>query len=294
MERVRAKSVGARNAKTMTAMTARASALRRAAPSALGAAYACAVALCGMMIVWIARAPGSCAPAYLSAMKDASFREASDRAVPRTLLTKYRRNFAVCATHVLPASVWCAIAPFQIHPTARKRFPKAHRIAGRVFFALSAAMTYGYGVIHARDLHFHANDFPSLKREENMSFWFDYGKIPGLSFVRIEHLGAAWFAFTACAAYAAVAFPPRNFAAHRAWTWRHIAAGLSVALQRVFIALHHVYFNAAYGFGHAHGVPELQKPIFADSLIFGVVVAVVACESCVALARPPRDRAKTS
>jgi amino acid permease len=115
-----------------------------------------------------------------------------------------------------------------------------------------------------------------------------------LSFVRIEHLGAAWFAFTACAAYVAVAFPPRNFAAHRAWTWRHVAAGLSVALQRVFIALHHVYFNAAHGFGHAHGVPELQKPIFADSLIFGVVVAVVACESCVALARPPRDRAKKS
>ena len=80
MERVRAKSVGARNAKTMTARA-----------SALGAAYACAAALCGMMIVWIARAPGSCAPAYLSAMKDASFREASDRAVPRTLLTKYKK-----------------------------------------------------------------------------------------------------------------------------------------------------------------------------------------------------------
>ena len=94
--------------------------------------------LCVMMILWIWFAPGSCSP-ISRAMDDARFRRASEALVPANLVLKYRDHLAVCVAHVLPASAWCAIAPFQIHPSARKRFPRAHRIAGRVFFALSAS-----------------------------------------------------------------------------------------------------------------------------------------------------------
>lgn len=248
--------------------------------------YVGVLMLCVMMILWIWFAPGSCSP-ISRAMDDARFRRASEALVPANLVLKYRDHLAVCVAHVLPASAWCAIAPFQIHPSARKRFPRAHRIAGRVFFALSASMTYGYVLIHRRDLHFHATDFPTLARDERASLWIPYRRL-GLSFVHVEHAGAAWFAYTATRAFAAVASSTRNFAAHRAWTWRHLAAGLGIALQRVFIWVHHLCFDLARGSGYSRGVAELQKPIFGDSLVYGGAVAALYCEWCVSFLTPAK------
>lgn len=249
--------------------------------------YVGVLTLCVMMISWIWFAPGSCSP-ISNAMDDARFRRASDALVPANLVLKYRNHLAVCLAHVLPASAWCAIAPFQIHPSARRRFPRAHRIAGRVFFALSASMTYGYVLIHRRDLHFHATDFPTIARDELASLWIPYRRL-GASFVHVEHAGAMWFAYTAIRAFTAVAFTStRNFAVHRfavhrAWTWRHLAAGLGVALQRVFIWVHHLAFDVSRGYGYSRGVPEFQKPIFGDSLVYGGAVAALYAEWCVSL-----------
>jgi hypothetical protein len=263
--------------------------MRREYDVVLRIGYVGVTALCGMMFVWIWVAPGSCSTVF-NAIEDKGFATVSDGLVPRTLITKYRKHLAVCVAHVLPASVWSAIAPFQIHPAARKRFPRAHRYAGRLFLIISASMTYGYYLINKRGLHFHANDFPTIPTEERTSFWIDYGAV-GLSFVHVEHFGAMWFAFTAMRAYIAVATPPRNFTAHRAWTWRHIASGLAVALQRVFLFIHHGAFRV---FGATASTPELMKPIFSDSLVYGGVFAAVFCEVCILRAHPARARFKTS
>ena len=148
-------------------------------------------------------------------------------------------------------------------------------------------MTYGYVLIHRRDLHFHATDFPTLARDERASLWIPYRRL-GLSFVHVEHAGAAWFAYTATRAFAAVASSTRNFAAHRAWTWRHLAAGLGIALQRVFIWVHHLCFDLARRSGYSRGVAEFQKPIFGDSLVYGAAIAGLYCEWCVSFLTPAK------
>lgn len=238
--------------------------------------YVGVASLCLMMVCWIWFAPGSCSATYRAPESEAA--AFSDGFVPATLITKYRGHLGVCVAHVLPASVWSAIAPFQIHPAARRRFPAAHRYAGRLFLLISALMTYGYVLIHQRDLHFHANDFPTIPRDAHMSFWLNYSAVPGASFVLFEHAGAAWFFYTAVRSYLAVATSKRDFSSHRIWTWRHIAAGLGVALQRVFLVVHHVAFALV---GVDSRTPERMKPIFADSLLLGGFVAAVYCELCV-------------
>lgn len=240
----------------------------------LRAGYMAVSALCVQMFIWIWFAPGSCT-LLRSVLRDEMRTSAF---VPSNLVLKYRKHFAVCATHVLPASVWCALIPFQLHPRARKRYMKLHRITGRVFFAAGASMTYGYYLIHKRGLHFHMTDFPTLPSDESISFVFDYSKV-GMSFVHFEHTGGIWFAYTLVRAFTAIAVS-RDFMQHRVWTWRHVAAGLAVALQRVFIFVHHMFFTLVYGYGYSH-VPEIQKPIFADSLVYGGIVAVLYCEMCV-------------
>lgn len=237
--------------------------------------------LCVMMVFWIWYAPGSCTPLRTPLRMDQDwYRRKSDAYVPLNLVTKYAKHFAVCATHVLPASGWCAIAPFQLHPSARKRFPRAHRVLGKVFFILGTSMIYGYWLIHRRGLHFHLTDFPTISQNEKMSLWIDYARLGGFTFVQFEHASAVWFFYTLSRAYVAVAFR-RNFTEHRIWVWRHVAAGSTVAAQRVLIAVHHALFSLLRHPGFSHGVPELQKPIFADSLILGGCFCVLYCEWCV-------------
>lgn len=159
------------------------------------AGYVGVTLLCVLMVFWIWYAPGSCTP-LRNAMDQGWYREKSDAYVPSNLVTKYAKHFAVCATHVLPASGWCAIAPFQLHPMARKRFPRAHRVLGKVFFALGTSMVYGYWLIHRRGLHFHLTDFPTISQNDKMSLWIDYARLGGFTFVQFEHASAAWFFYT--------------------------------------------------------------------------------------------------
>ena len=49
---------------------------------------------------------------------------------PVSVLSKYRDHPAVQLTHILPAALWSAAIPFQLHPGSRKRSPRLHRAVG--------------------------------------------------------------------------------------------------------------------------------------------------------------------
>ena len=235
--------------------------------------YLATAALCAQMVLWIWLSPGSCSTLFR--LSDAGAKRAARRlgaVVPASLVLKYREHAVVCFTHVLPASAWSLLAPFQLHPGWRKRYLSAHRWTGRVFFAASASMLYGYFEIHKRGLHFHLTDFAPGTRG---SFWLP----ASFPFVWFEHVCAAWFAYAGARALFAIVVR-RDVARHRFWTWRHVAAGLSVALQRVFVFAHHALFALARGDGAA-ATPGMQKPIFADSLVYGACAAVAFAEACV-------------
>jgi hypothetical protein len=76
---------------------------------------------------------------------------------------------------------------------------------------------------------------------------------------------------------------------HRSWAIRHVAAGLSVATQRVFI-------GASHGWCRLNSLrcedPIPQKGIFSDSLALGVLTCVVAGEVAIRDLRVLDTRAK--
>ena len=64
---------------------------------------------------------------------------------------------------------------FAVESWIRKHRPRLHRRVGRILIAVSASMTAGYVLIHVRGLHFHTNDFSTLKQGEGLSVlapWF--------------------------------------------------------------------------------------------------------------------------
>lgn len=285
-----------------------------------------------MMFFWVLVSPGSCVASAFPESGAGAFsrirrRHERDvvqgvaRVVPPSLIAKYRAHPAVCLSHVLPSALWSALVPTQLHGGFRRRFPRAHRVAGRVVVVVVVAMTAGYVAIHRRRLHFHANDFPSLADGDAMSLvapgaWRAIGRAvraiagtrPGDSsgsvsdsdsdfardgFAAFEHAAAAWFAWTAVATvWIAVR---RNGAmwidAHRAWATRHVGAGLSVAAQRAALLVAHGACRAVAGAADACQSPRTQKAIFADALAFGAAACVGAAEVAVRDARRI-DRAK--
>lgn len=277
-----------------------------AANARLKVLYATAVGLCVMMVAWVVVTPGSCtaSTSTVPPMGEADGRHPNDEAVaaaiaryvPVTLVTKYHAHPEVCAAHVLPSVMWSVLAPTQLHPRLRRACPRAHRICGRMLIAVAGLMTGGYAIIHRRGLHFHANDFPSLARGEALS-----ALAPGLwerlggggragaiaAFIAFEHCAAGWFAGTAAMTLiSAVRRQPRRLLAHRAWAVRHVAAGLSVAMQRVLIFVAHgACAGAAWLLpGHAARTcttPEVQKGIFADALVLGTALCLGAAELAV-------------
>jgi hypothetical protein len=301
-----------------------------AARRRLHALRMCATALCAMMFFWVLVSPGSCVASAFSESGAGAFsrlrrRHERDaipgiaRVVPPSLITKYRAHPAVCVSHVLPSAVWSALVPTQLHGGFRRRFPRAHRVAGRVVVVVVVVMTAGYVAIHRRRLHFHANDFPSLAEGDAMSLvapgaWRALGRavraIAGTrhgdagasdkgadaardGFAAFEHAAAAWFAWTAVATVWIAA--RRNGAtwidAHRAWATRHVGAGLSVAAQRAALLVAHGACRAVAGDADACQSPRTQKAIFADALAFGAAACVGAAEVAVRDARRI-DRAK--
>ena len=285
------------------------------------ALYLAATTLCAMMISWVIFAPGSCTSSFIAANGPAkglgggyeTQLESWTRFVPRTLVTKYRDNTLVCLLHVLPSVLWSGLVPFQLNPWFRNRRPRLHRLFGRVLMAVTASMTAGYVMIHVRGLHFHQNDFPTLKQGEGLSvlapwFWPWLGRcIHACTFGMAGSNDQAAFAFVTCETCAAVYWgitlvlagcyawryatgaQKLHIIRHRSWAIRHVAAGLSVATQRVFI-------GASHGWCRLNSLrcedPIPQKGIFSDSLALGVLTCVVAGEVAIRDLRVLDTRAK--
>jgi hypothetical protein len=229
----------------------------------LQVAYLAVSAVAFMMVWWILVFPASCHAVYRQAWSDVLvFLKVTDF-VPLTLLTKY--NVQVCLSHQLPAVLWSVAVPLQLHPAWRGSYPQMHRIVGRGFLLLSAIMMLGVWLIDQQGLHFHINDFPTLRHHEASSFVFP-AHVPRLEIMVV------YFLFTG--ACAGVQASRKRFASHRTWVLRHVAGGFWVAVQRLLI-------------GVAHGVlrpladtrqPRLQKAIFADAAYLGILLSIILAE----------------
>lgn len=129
------------------------------------------------------------------------------------------------------------------------------------------------------------------------------------AFLVYEHCAIVWFAVTAVMTWWSAWWGSRSarlarltagtsgggggggwVVAHRAWAVRHIAAGLSVAAQRVIIFSAHGVCRAAAATtfepftdidGSFCSSPRIQKGIFADSLVVGTALCVVVAEVAV-------------
>ena len=150
------------------------------------------------------------------------------RVVPEAVITKYQGHTLVQFTHIVPAAIWAAIVPFQLHPTWRHRHRKLHRILGYVFVITALPIAAGIGFIVQRKLT-NTYDFPddNLPPQNKL---LDVGNPPGLALL------ALWFAGTAL--YAAHLARTKRYQEHKYWIIRHVAGGSFVALQRfLFIPL---------------------------------------------------------
>jgi uncharacterized membrane protein len=265
------------------------------AETRLKSAYVACAGLCGFMLWWVIALPGSCHGTYLEAYKDVLAVVRTDRFMPFSLLTKYGPHLSgmpvglffsrsrsllrvylltkfgphlsVCLTHQLPSIFWSAALPFQLHPEVRRRFPKTHRIVGRVWLSVSALLMYGVYLIDSKHLHYHINDFPSLRLEEAVSL--------GLP-EHVPHLDALVYHFLVTGACALRAAIRRDINEHRRWVCRHIAGGLWVAVQRVLIGVMHFVGGTLLGFDMMD--LRIQKAVFGDSAYLGVVLAIAVAE----------------
>lgn len=193
----------------------------------LQAAYLTVSAVAAMMIWWILVFPASCHAVYRQAWSDVLVYLKVANFVPLTLLTKY--NVQVCLSHQLPAVLWSGAVPLQLHPAWRGGHPQLHRLVGRVFFLLSVLMMFGVWLIDQQGLHFHINDFPTLRHHEASSFVFP-AHVPRLEIMMV------YFLFTG--ACAGVQASRKRFASHRTWVLRHVAGGFWVQfLKSVWLVL---------------------------------------------------------
>jgi hypothetical protein len=190
--------------------------------------------------------------------------------LPINLLAKYKGEHAVQFLHVLPAAFWSLLIPFQLNTKFRNEHGTAHRYSGYVFVALSLSITAGLGAIHQRGLYYHLTDFPSIPTEAHLSeFGFD----------RVNHvrffLGVmAWFSFSMMVAlyYA----PQRKFSKHQEFIYRHVAAGIWVAVQRLYV------------FVRDSDTLEGQKAAFGDGAFIGVALTVLGAELAIYCTRASR------
>lgn len=233
----------------------------------LMALYIALCGLCVMMVSWILVMPGSWmlgnpfVPERLSKFTEDLFRKNVDEGkvpVPPSLVFKYKGHTLVQMLHILPAAIWSAIIPFQLHPDARKMYRGAHKVSGYIFAFMSVCIFLGIGVIDQRGLYYHLVDFPGIPHNEHES---EFGLSHHVEFFKIV---ALWFFFTiVVAVYKAT---KRQYAAHQRFILRHIAAGIWVAVQRL-------YFLAR----NKNDRPG-QKETFGDGAFIGLAITVAAAE----------------
>eukprot|EP00192_Tetraselmis_astigmatica_P015593 CAMPEP_0117648086 /NCGR_PEP_ID=MMETSP0804-20121206/201_1 /TAXON_ID=1074897 /ORGANISM="Tetraselmis astigmatica, Strain CCMP880" /LENGTH=148 /DNA_ID=CAMNT_0005453633 /DNA_START=381 /DNA_END=827 /DNA_ORIENTATION=- len=120
----------------------------------------------------------------------------------------------------------------QLNASLRKRSPSVHRASGYVFFLSCGLLTAGFFIIDQRQLH--AKNIWMPDTDDAHPF---LERLP-------LHAIMAWFVITALLAWYQAAIR-RDFKAHQRFMYRHLAAGLWVAVQRILYAAEIILFEGA-------------------------------------------------
>lgn len=237
--------------------------------------YVAVSSLCAMMVSWVLVFPASWRAG--DSVHDERLRgiwEDAEAAgvplpTPLNLVLKYAGHSFVQLTHILPSAMWAAMIPIQLNPKVRSQYRRAHRWAGYGFFGSSLLVLIGFFAITHRKLDYIHSDFPTIPHHEHLSDL-------GLDWVPYEALAvcmAVWFGATATMAL--LKARARDFAAHKRWVYRHVASGLWVALQRVYVL--------AIG-SSCRGKPTCMKATFGDGIAIGMTVSVMTAELAIWMA----------
>jgi len=144
-------------------------------------------------------------------------------------------------------------------------------VPGYTFFAAACTMMCGLVVIDSRNLYYWMTDFPGIPEEVAMTrFPTALGWFPHHNGFRL--LGV-WFLFTIL--YSVWCARKRRYRMHRDYLYRHIGAGIWVALQRLYVG------------ALADPLPMHQKMNFGDGALLGAIVSIALAEVAVHVSRSP-------
>jgi hypothetical protein len=128
--------------------------------------------------------------------------------------------------HVFPSLLWGVSTLVQLSPWIRKRFMTLHRISGYTMITTSTVMTVGImGMMFADNIIY---TLP-------INHWSIFTLFPIICIV------LPWFMYSALRGL--LAARNKNIPIHKKWMLRHIAAGLSVGLQRGFLGFFGFFFK---------------------------------------------------
>ncbi|HYY72232.1 MAG TPA: DUF2306 domain-containing protein [Candidatus Bathyarchaeia archaeon] len=160
---------------------------------------------------------------------------------------------ALVLTHILPAMLFMVLGPLQFVRGLRSRYPRVHRLSGRIFLAASAVVG-----ISGLKLAF-GKTVGGLDEKAAIAL---FG-----TFFLISLAKALWHALR------------REFAQHREWMIRGYAIGLAVAAIRPIVGM---FFAAALLQGHKPQPAEF----FGTAFWIGFTLQTIAAEIWINYTRP--------
>jgi hypothetical protein len=181
-------------------------------------------------------------------------------AVSSDIITKYRGQYLVQITHILPGAIWAALIPFQLNTQFRKQYRTLHQYVGCMFVSVSLVLGTGVFIILRKGL-LYENFFHDLAPVQ-------YTSSPGLMALSIYFMGTILMAFS----YATIT---RNYYKHSIWITRHIASGIWIALQRILLG--------SPLFNRPPMSREQQRSVFGQAVIVAVLITFICCEMIISL-----------
>jgi len=235
--------------------------------------YCAVTLLAGFMVLWVMVLPSSWLVGH-SDFHDKMAgqiwdREGATPPTPKNLIFKYKMHPLVQFTHTLPSALWSLAIPLQLHPQLRSYAPRLHRATGYMFFVAACTMMAGLVIIDRRKLYYFETDFPDIAHDVGMSrFPRTLGLLPHKNGFRL--LGV-WFLFTIV--YSVWCARKKKFRQHRDFLYRHIGAGIWVAVQRLYVG------------ALSTQIPLEQKMNFGDGAIIGAFITITMAEVAIRLTR---------
>jgi hypothetical protein len=162
--------------------------------------------------------------------------------VPTETITKYLNRTSIVFLHQLPAGIWSLLVPIQLLGGYRNSSSnssgvprRVHRYLGYIFFAMVPLITLGLAMILGQGLTFEGD----YSRETIYSASTNASPLLLLAVKLLNTLlailGIYFLATGLTAMWFIVRQQQRNIRKHKIWIYRHVAAGLWVALQRVYL-----------------------------------------------------------